>query len=223
MRRLDRTLIALALAAGACRFKDSRSVSRDTTATPGALSPPAAQSAESVPVISATWPDSNFADISGDHFGPIPLDSPLAYLAAHFPHTAGSQMVEENSRAAWFFQVGPAIAGGAQWKDSIDPSLPAEDWLIEGSGLRLPGGFELPTHWREMRAHYRGRGSFQAGELGAWVTLCEVPGLSFNLEFNYDVDAADTLTLDGIPPSARLGPVSVRAVDEPDCTTPPKP
>jgi hypothetical protein len=214
---LRRALIALALSAGACRSGDSRGAVPDTTAHAPA---PAGTSVASAP---STPADSGFVDVSEHRFGPIPLDSPLGYIAAHFPHTAGTQEVEENSRAAWFFEIGGARAGGAQWRDSIDPSHPAEDWLIEGSGIRLPGGFALPAWWRDMRAHYRGAGNFQAGELGAWVTLCEVPGLAFNLQFVYDVDTADTLSLDGIPPNARLGPISVSAFEEPACATTPKP
>ena len=154
--------------------------------------------------------------------GPIPLDSPLGFIAAHFsPHQAFTDHLEETPVPAWSFTLGGVTAIAHQMADSIDPRAPAEDWLVEGSGIQLSGGVALPQTWKEFRARYRGAVQLSIDELGAHIEACDVPGLVFFLDFDYQNYNFDTMAADSIPGYARIVQIGIyRGLEPTPCPGP---
>jgi hypothetical protein len=149
-------------------------------------------------------------EVTRANVGPIPLDSPLGFIAAHFPpHQAFTDHLEETPVPAWSFTLAGVTAVAHQMADSIDPRAPAEDWLIEGPGILLSGGVALPQTWKQFRTRYRGEVELSIDELGAHIEACELPGLVFFLEFDYENHDSDAMTADSIPGYARIVQIGI--------------
>jgi len=149
-------------------------------------------------------------EVSQHHVGPIPLDSSLGYIAAHFPgYTAGTTYLEATPIPAWTFALGGVTATATQVEDSMDLTAPAETWLIAGTGILLPGRVPLPDTWGDFREHYRGDVELSIDELGVHFEACELPGLVFFVTVDYGGEDTDKWTADSLPGGAPVGQIGV--------------
>ncbi len=146
--------------------------------------------------------------------GPIPVDSPLGVLAARFPGSRpGTESLETTPIPTLEFNVGGVTAIAAQVRDSIDPKSPAWKWMVSGPSALLSKDVHLPRTWGELRVHFGGRGVAHMDELGAHAELCELPGLTFFLDFDYSAVNADSILAAEVPAEATITGIGLYPAD----------
>ena len=160
---------------------------------------------------------SDGVEISGRCIGPIPIDSSLGTIARMVSAYPDSAKIENTPIAMWTFEVAGVTARATQFGKTIDPSQPADNWVVSGSGLLLPRGVRLPTTWSRLRLAFPGAANLSIGELGARASICALPRLQFQLLFRYGAEDQDTMTAESIPPDAMLGAVEVWPKDTTRC------
>ena len=151
--------------------------------------------------------------ISRHCIGPIPVDSPLAAIAARFPgYQAETTYLETSPIPGWRFSIGGVTATAAMMDR---PTAPAWSWMVSGNKALLDPGVPLPSTWGELTSHYTGRAIVNVDELGPHAQLCELPGLTFFLDFPYRPRDADTMPVGDVPSTARVLQVGIYPA-EPD-------
>ncbi len=139
-------------------------------------------------------------------FGPMPADSSLAFLAAHFPaYQVDTQLLETTPVLVWYYKIRDVTAMVSQQSSSMRLAAPALEWRIWGRGILLPGGVPLPQTWAELRGHFAGPAYVTFGELGSQVEICELNGLRIDLGVGDDVSGP----ADSVPPSTTIGHVVI--------------
>ena len=142
--------------------------------------------------------------------GPIPLDSPLSFVAAHFPgYHAGTAYLEETKIPTWEFAIAGVRAIAAQVNDSLDLSVPAWNWMVFGTSAFLAKGVTIPATWGELRNHWHGSAFVRMDELGAHAEVCDLPGLTFFLDFDYSRANADSMPAQDVPAAAAISQVGI--------------
>jgi hypothetical protein len=139
-------------------------------------------------------------------FGPMPADSSLAFLAAHFPqYQVDTQLLETTPVLVWYYKIRDATAMVSQQSSSMELAAPAFEWRIWGQGILLPGGVPLPKTWAELRSHFPGPAYVTGGELGSQVEICELNGLRIDLGLGEDLSGP----ADSVPPNTPTGQVVI--------------
>src|SRR6266571_878811 len=139
-------------------------------------------------------------------FGPMPVDSSLSFLAAHFPdYQVDTQLLETTPVLVWYYKIRDVTAMVSQQSSSMELAAPALEWRTWGRGILLPGGVPLPNTWAELRKSFAGPAYVTFGELGSQVEICELNGLRIDLGFGDDLSGP----LDSIPPNTTIGQVVV--------------
>src|SRR2546421_396294 len=78
-------------------------------------------------------------------FGPMPVDSSLSFLAAHFPHyQVDTQLLETTPVLVWYYKIREVTAMVSQQSPSMDLAAPAFEWRTWGRGIH--GGRLLGDH-----------------------------------------------------------------------------
>jgi hypothetical protein len=207
-------IVSLALLASLqCRpsAKSEVQTGRQVAATPQV----AARSASSCPGFLATP-----VTVSADSIGPIPLDSPLSVAARLCPNfRPADDYLETTKILDWTFDINGVQASATQFGTDIDTSKRAEEWIVSGYPVLVPGKVPLPPTWGELRKHYDGPAKLRLGELGPIANICALPGLRFALSFPYTVDDRDTMTAVGIPVTATIERILIWRSDPSDTTT----
>jgi len=119
-----------------------------------------------------------------------------------------SDYLETTAILDWVFDFGSVRATATQFDTAMDMSQPAENWQVFGRPT-LPGNVALPSTWGELRGHYAGPATLDLGELGPMARVCELPWLTFSLEFAYDAADMDTMTAASIPATASIRSVFI--------------
>ena len=147
--------------------------------------------------------------VTESQVGTIPLDSSLGYLVSHFPdHTVDTTIEAEapGPSVTFRFEGVSATAFVASLEDSSRTALA---WMIGGLGILLRDSVRMPDNWQEFRARFRGQATLSIDEMGAHVELCELPGLTFYLDFAYDAESMDTLSLASVPATAAIQQIGI--------------
>ena len=201
-------LILLTGFAAGCASHDQREPSRQA-ATYGSDSGvrPASSDAVRLPVPERCGTDTTQGVSVTPHcFGPMPVDSSLRFLAAHFPaYQVDTQLLETTPVLVWYYKIRDATAMLSQQSSSMELAAPAFEWRIWGQGILLPGEVPLPQTWAELRKHFSGPAYVTFGELGSQVEICELEGLRIDLGFGDDLSGP----LDSIPPNTTIGQVVI--------------
>ena len=150
--------------------------------------------------------------VTKDAIGGLQLDRPLSDLKALAQNARDTTVADlESSRPAVVFQYPDLLVVGAQHRQALDLSRPADAWTLTGCGGRLPNDVPLCANWQELTRAFgdSGVGSSKFGP--AVVRLCGLPNFEFQLDVGENtVGSLETARdLSRVPGTARITRVSI--------------
>lgn len=150
--------------------------------------------------------------VTKDAIGGLQLDRPLSDLKSLAQNARDTTIAGVDS--TWpgvAFHYPELLVVGAQHRQTLDSSRPADAWTLVGCGGRLPNDVPLCANWQELTRAFgdSGVGSSKSGP--AVVRLCGLPNFEFQLDVSENtvgsLEAARSLSR--VPGTARVTRVSI--------------
>ena len=150
--------------------------------------------------------------VTEDAIGGLQLDRPLSDLKSLAQNARDTTISRfESTWPAVAFHYTDLLVVGAQHRESLDLSRPADAWTLIGCGGRLPKDVPLCANWQELTRAFgdAGVGSTEFGP--AVVRLCGLPGFEFELDVTGNLVGALEVARDlsSVPGTARIRRVSI--------------
>jgi hypothetical protein len=143
--------------------------------------------------------------ISEDSVGTLALDAALRQLRESCPTASDTRhYAETEDYAALVFPFPGLSATAVQWRDSLQPDMPADSWIVEGTNGVLPNGVPMTAPWAALRRAY-GTGLVARGEVALTAMCCAHRRLFFILRAS-----PETMENGGPDPDLSLVPDSTR-------------
>lgn len=158
--------------------------------------------------------------VTQDAIGGLQLDRPLSDLKALAQNAKDTTIAGlESTWPGVAFHYPDLLVIGAQQREALDLSRPADSWTLVGCGGRLPQDVPLCANWQELTRAF-GDSGVGRSELGpAVVRLCGLPGFEFQLDVSENtvgsLEAARNLSR--VPATARITRVSILRAAPPAC------
>jgi hypothetical protein len=150
--------------------------------------------------------------VTRDAIGGLQLERPLTDLKALAQNAKDTTIVtSESTRPGVVFHYPDLVVVGAQDRETLDLSRPADSWTLIGCGGRLPKDVPLCANWQELTRAF-GDSGVGTSEFGpAVVQLCGLPGFSFQLDVGESIVGSieSARDLSRVPESARITRVSI--------------
>jgi hypothetical protein len=150
--------------------------------------------------------------VTKDAIGGLQLGRALADLKALAQNARDTTIgASGTSMPGVAFHYPDLIVVGAQRGSTVDPSRPADRWILTGCGGRLPNDVPLCANWQELTRVFgnRGVGTTEFGD--AVVRLCGLPDFEFQLDVGRGTVGAleAARDLSSVPSTARITRVSI--------------
>lgn len=152
--------------------------------------------------------------VTKDAIGGLQLDRPLSDLKALALNARDTTIARLDSTAPGVAFHYPDLTvvgvqrGGAT---TLDASRPADTWILQGCGGRLPQDVPLCANWQELTRAFgtMGVGTTEFGD--AVVRLCSLPHFEFQLDVGRGTVGTleDVRDLSRVPGTARITRVTI--------------
>ncbi len=145
--------------------------------------------------------------VTEDSLGSASLWSSLSALRALYRCARDTvRYGEESVYPAVVFSFNGLRALASQYGDSLNPSQPADTWIIQGRDAVLPRGVPLTATWTDLRRRY----GDARGETGdePTVMFCSFPRVFFVLDTPLE-DVGPITDFSTIPATARIKRVNI--------------
>jgi hypothetical protein len=157
--------------------------------------------------------------VTKDAIGGLQLDRPLSDLKALAQNAKDTTIAGvESTWPGVAFHYPDLLVIGAQHRETLDLSRPADSWTLTGCGGRLPKDVPLCANWQELTRAFgdSGVGSSESGP--AMVRLCGLPGFEFQLDVGGNtLGSPGAADLSRVPGTARITRVSIHRAAPLEC------
>ena len=150
--------------------------------------------------------------VTKDAIGGLQLDRPLSDLKSLAQNAKDTTIAgSESNWPGVVFRYPDLLVVGAQHRETLDLSRPADSWMLMGCGGRLPQDVPLCANWQELTRAFGDSGVGRSASGPAIVRLCGLPGFEFQLDVSQStvgsLEAARNLSR--VPGAARITRVTI--------------
>lgn len=161
--------------------------------------------------------------VTREAIGSMRVDRPLGELRGLMPNATDTTVtIAQATRPGLVFHFPDLTVVATQQRDSLDPSRPADLWILTGCGGQLPNSVPLCANWQELTRAFGRTGSGTTASGPTLVRLCSLPGFEFELDVGQGtVGALETAPdLSRVPGSARIERVTLSRTATDSCESP---